>query len=289
MPKYLYTSLVVDDLTTSQAAFENLGFIPVWEGRHEALATSGSVLATRQGGVLLLAATDGAHPLVESRRQSPERWFHIAFRDEGMDVDALRDQPGVSVSEAYQGPFGEAVLATLTLADGAEFAVEVFIGPGPGVGEPGSALLRVESTALATGDRTATAKAFEPLGLDVSPAFDANFPTLACDTHIAFIESTYIEFAQPTGPGAVASLLDRIGTTGIFGVNVEAADLNAFVTLSHERGIHLNTHEAEPLPTVVAGKEVVTADIITVNPRVAGGRLFVLRSRDYPWNMPADD
>lgn len=287
LPLFQYTSIVVDDLDASADGFASIGLVPVWEGRHPHFGTSGKLLATQKGGVLCLAADPNANDQVKRRAATPERWFHIALSVPVGAIESLGEAANVTLSDPYDGPLGRAVTATLGTDDG-EMLVELYEGDVT-TEAPGSSFVRVESTASVSANRAAIAAAFEALGLHANPENDAHFPTLDCDNRIALLDWHYIEFAAPTGPGVMQGLLERLDGPGIFGVNLEPRDMSEFVATAERHQIRLNTQEPEVLPVVFHGADMACADIITINPRSLGGRVFVLSPLDYPWKVKHDD
>jgi hypothetical protein len=282
-PLFQYTSIVVDDLDTSTAGFAAIGLVPVWEGRHPHFATEAKLLATQRGGVLCLASGPDADDRVKRRAATPERWFHIALSVPPGTIERLRGTPDVSLTDPYDGPLGRAVTAAL-ITDGGEMLVELYEGDVT-TGAPDSSFVRIESTASVSADRATSAAAFESLGLRANPENDAHFPTLDCDNRIALLDWHYIEFADPTGPGVMQSLLERLGGPGIFGINLEPRDMSEFVATAKRHQVRLNSTKPEVLPVVFHGTDMACADIITINPRSLGGRIFVLAPLDYPWKV----
>lgn len=285
--RFQYTSLVVDDLDASAEGFAAIGLIQTWEGYHPNFQSRAKLLATQKGGVLCIEAASDASDLVKQRAGTPERWFHIALSVRVGTVANLIGKPGLQISDPYDGPLGQSVIVSLETADG-RFVVELVEGD-VFTGASESAFTRVESTASVSSDRARIADAFEAFGLRSNPENDAHFPSLDCDNRIALLDWHYIEFADPTGPGVMQGLLDRLGGPGIFGINIEPRDMDEFVERAQGRGIRLNTTEPEVLPVVFHGEDMACADIITINPRSMGGRIFVLSPLDYPWQVKRDD
>ena len=65
--------------------------------------------------------------------------------------------------------------------------------------------------------------------------------------------------------------------------------MTEFVATAERHGLRLNTKEPEVLPVVFHGEDIACADIITINPRSLGGRIFVLSPLAYPWQVKRDD
>ncbi len=283
--RFAYASLVSDDTKATVDVLSAIGLVKVWEGTHPFLQCGGTLMATRRGGVLVLATGADAHPALGAVAATKERWFHFALEMPDLAAAPWAALQGVEVSDVYEGPIGRAVMAEVSLDDADRMFVEM-VELGAGVSAPGSAFARVESTAMVTSDRVDMAARLGVLGLSTDPRQDALFPTLAGLNRISVLDWHYLEFVEPTDTGVISGLRERLGRSGIFGLNIEPVDMGGFLAVVQTTGLDVNSKEPIVLPVVVEGRDMSCANIITVNPRATGGgRLFVLTPLEYPWGL----
>ena len=230
--------------------------------------------------------SEDANPALRRIEPSPERWFHFAMQATPEEIRHLRLNDQVQVSDDYEGPWGTAVMVQLAVTEDDPIFIELHSSPEARVSSADSAFVRVESTANCWSSRDELVRAVSTVGITMEPRVDGFFPTLEGLNRIAVLDWHYLEFVEPTAPGVISGIVDRLGRPGIFGINVEPADMKVFIETAEASGLRTNTPLPDVLPVVAEGKEMDCADIITVNPRATGGgRIFVLTPMDYPWGL----
>ena len=289
---FQYGSVAVDDLGATRRVYEQIGTVVVWEGRHPYFNADCVLCAARRGGILLMAVGAGAHAAVRHYEGRKERNFHFCLAV--ADLAARRalceaSEHVTGVSEIYDGPLGPAFAAELRIAGGTPFWVEFSGDTGRLVGDAGSTVLRVESTAMVAPDRDHFLLPFASMGLEANyAASDCDFPALNGINSAIVLDNHYLEVVAPTGEGPVGGFLGRIGRPGIFGLNLEPLDMGAFLAAAKADGVAVNTEEPILLKVEVRGVKYDCAHIVTINPRATGGaRIFMLSPIDYPWALVA--
>jgi hypothetical protein len=287
---YRYASVVVDDLAAASDVFERLGTRTTWKGTHPHFRTHAALSATRRGGILLLELAEDAHPAVQKFRNAKERYFNLCLAV--ADLQAQRSRCAgarhvTSVTDEYLGPAGPSFAVEMSTGGQDTLWVEFVPAAAPPVGHPQSAFSRVESTAMVAPTREALLGPFRELGLDPDAKVSgAYFEVLAAANSVLTLGWHYLEVNEPTGEGAMAGFLKRLGRPGIFGLNLEPVDMGAFVNTAHQESIETNTPTPIVLRLELHGTQMDCADIITVPPRATGGaRLFILTPREYPWAL----
>jgi hypothetical protein len=285
MPRFLYASYVSDDVGAASTALAAIGMPVTWQGTHPYFGVDAALCAARRGGVLVLQAgtADRAHPAVAAYAGARERMFHMAL---GGLPETWRESPHLAtVSEPYEGPAGTTQAVEVALATGTSLWLEV-AGSDAAVGDPASAMARVESTPIVAPSLQILEDPFSSLGLArVQHLSNTHFPSLLCDTHIMLLEDWhFVELNEPTGEGIMGQLLSARGAPGIFGLSIETDDLGEFAGTAKAAGVKTNTEEPMTLPVTVDGREMAADHILTIPPHASGGaRLFILEPVDYPW------
>jgi len=287
---YRYASVVVDDLTAATDVFERLGTRTTWTGTHPHFQTHAALCATQRGGVLLLQQAQGAHPAVRQFRDARERYFNLCLGVDDLQAQRSRCAGArhvTGVTDEYLGPAGPSFAVELSTGGQGTLWVEFVPATAPSVGHPQSAFSRVESTAMVAPTREALLEPFRELGLEPDARVSgAYFAVLAAANSVVSLGWHYLEVNEPTGEGAMAGFLKRLGRPGIFGLNLEPVDMGAFVDKAQKESIETNTPAPIVLRLALHGIVMDCADFITVSPRATGGaRLFILTPREYPWAL----
>jgi len=286
-----YVSLVCDDLETSAQALEKLGFGRVWAGHHPALGATCALLASRSGGILLVADSD--HPVVTATRATKERWLHLSILT---DASTARERAaravgaGATVVDFELEGLGSGIFVEFGAPAQGEAAmrVEFLIADEATVMCAGSSIRRIESIAFAGLTRTAFTDPLVSMGYAIDPkTSDADFPSLGGLNSIIWLRDNYLELNEPLAAGGVMeNIRKRMGRDGVFGINFEPDDLEGACARWRADGIETNTEAPILLEGDLHGVTYPVCDIVTINPRsTGGGRMFALRPLTYPWEL----
>ena len=195
------------------------------------------------------------------------------------------------VSDDYDGPSGRSFMVRLRIGEGDEFFCEFTEDHNNLVSNPESSFICVDSVAMVALKRDDLMVPLQSLGLRTDPRVnDGYFRVLDAINVCAMLgDWHYLEVNEPTKPdGVMGSILTRIGRPGIIGTNYVPKDMKAFVEVARKHKISTNTEEPILLMVGVKDVDYKCAEIITINPRATGGgRIFILRPLEYPWELVA--